>query len=281
MNLGGYKGPVIPVDTAPSGLLLGVRTTHYSIQTVENNMSLRRLLKALSLPAIGLTCLAFEAQAETPTPPLRVVEKSAIRSTVTSAELGLQSALNVRGGLLGVNRKVVSQELIDDSICVVSLRYTKGGFGLGGGGGGGLMSCRTPTGWSAPSFVRTGGFELGATIGFQTQFITIFITDQMVANRYMHQLNVDMKAYVNAVVANANAALVAAQQYGAAIIISGTSGLYAGVGLSFSTIGHATARNDKLYQNFGGLEVHEILSMDADQAPQITAPFNNVLRQRL
>lgn len=242
-------------------------------------MSLSRLLKSLSFPIIGFICLGFDAQAETPTPPLRMVEKSSIRATVSSAALGLQSALNARGGLTGINRKVVSQELIDDTLCIVSLRYTKGGFGLGGGGGGGVMACRTPTGWSAPSFVRTGGFELGATIGFQTQFITIFITDQMVANRYMYQLNVDMKAYVNAVAANANAAIIAAQQYGAAIVISGTSGLYAGVGLSFSSIGHATGRNDKLYQNFGSLEVQELLSMDADQAPDITKPFNDVLRQ--
>jgi len=206
-------------------------------------------------------------------PPLRGPEARRIFATVTRAATALDSAIDATDRY---NNKVVSQQLLQNTKCVVAVNYIKGGFLLGGSGGLGQMACRNGSGWSMPSFMRSASFELGATIGVKGYSVTLFITNPSVAQRYMGQLNIDLKAYAEAVAANAEAALRVAEKYGLVMVITNDAGLYAGVGISFTTVDHMPVRNAKVY---GYKSVQEVLSTPAELAPELTKPFNDVLRR--
>lgn len=57
----------------------------------------------------------------------------------------------------------------------VITNMTTAGLGLGGEFGNGVVSCRTPQGWSAPSFIKIGGGSAGAQIGFQQADLVMLI----------------------------------------------------------------------------------------------------------
>lgn len=57
----------------------------------------------------------------------------------------------------------------------------KAGFILSGRGGGGIVIAKTETGWSAPSYIGTGGGGFGFQIGAQiTDFVLVLNTDPAV-----------------------------------------------------------------------------------------------------
>jgi lipid-binding SYLF domain-containing protein len=254
---------------------------------------------------------------ETRNPPMRPIQINEISDQASKAARALSS---VRFADDALNRRVVSDELLERTKCIIALSVTKGAFGLGGGGGEGLMSCRHPEGgWSAPSFVRTGQFDLSIGIGFQVLSIGIFITSDELAQQHMGQLNLSTKAYAEAVAANAAAAIRAADRFGAAVVQNTEVGLMAGVGLSFQSISHMQAqRNQVVYASLlnGGAvptdpagrscssyllprkreaceqewairtgggnanaDARKIFALTADQAPEITKVFNDQLRQ--
>jgi lipid-binding SYLF domain-containing protein len=254
--------------------------------------------------------------AEAPNPPLRPIQANDISDQVAKASRALSSVMFANDAL---NRRLVTDELLSRTKCIIALSVTKGAFGLGGGGGEGLMACRHPNGgWSAPSFVRTGQFDLSIGIGFQVMSIGIFITSDALAEAHMGQLNVSTKAYLEAVAADAAAAIRLADRFGAAVIQNTEVGLMASIGLSFQSISHMQAqRNQVIYGSLlnggavpvdvngrpcsdylrprlreacerewvartgGGLafaDARRIFSLAAEQAPMITQPFNDRLR---
>jgi lipid-binding SYLF domain-containing protein len=70
--------------------------------------------------------------------------------------------------------------VIQNAKCIASLRVVKAGFVWGGEGSTGLVSCRTPEGWSAPSIFNVGGVTWGLQIGVEfVDSIMVFMTDYM------------------------------------------------------------------------------------------------------
>jgi lipid-binding SYLF domain-containing protein len=194
-------------------------------------------------------------------PALGVGQMSRIADATSEAAEAVHSAL--RAADLGGNR-IVSPDLLAQTKCIIGLRITKGAILLGGGGGGGMMACRHPEGgWSAPSYVRTGGFDLSAAIGFQSMDMTIFITDAAVAQSYKGQGNLDAKPFISAVAASADLALAKVQQYGLVAVQTDVTGLYAGVGINFSSLSHMQAdRNQFVYSQVLGGQVGTPADLD-------------------
>ncbi len=178
--------------------------------------------------------------------PLTGLQDMAIRNVTNDSAAALSASMSIhdRNG-----DKVVSKELLDKTKCIVTMKVTRGAFLLGGSGGEGLMVCRLPNGgWSAPSYVRTGSFELSAAIGFDSTNITMFVTDDGLAQSFKSQLNFGAKAYAKAVAASAGLALEASNKYGMAVVQTNSQGLFAGVGISFSSFSHMQAgRNQNVY----------------------------------
>jgi len=254
---------------------------------------------------------------ETENPALRRGQYNVISKSVSNASQAISSALMVHDPRSG--QQVVTGELLKRTKCIIAISVHRGAFLLGGNGGDGLMSCRMfSKEWSAPSFVRTGGFELSAGIGYTSFNLAMFITDEGLANRYKQQANFDVRSYLSAVAANASAAILNADRYGMAVIQTNDAGLYAGVGITFSSLSHMMAvRNPLVYQNVFGqseptdrggrtcasyvirrrreaciaewsartggsvasITARAILETPANLAPQITKVFNDNLRR--
>lgn len=173
-----------------------------------------------------------------------------ISSAVTEASAALSAALSASDRF---GTPVVSAQLLENTQCVIGMRVTRGALGVGGQGGEGLMSCRLPArGFSAPSFIRTGGFDFSVAIGIDVMDIAIFITDPSEAERYKSQFNFSTRAYVRAVAASASAAIDAANRYGMAVVQTNRAGLFAGVGITLSSLSHMPARNEIVYGNILG-----------------------------
>jgi SH3 domain-containing YSC84-like protein 1 len=183
--------------------------------------------------------------------PLTAGQAARIQKATASATSAVLSALYASDRF---GSRIVSPELIRDTQCVVAMQITRGAFLLGGEGGEGAMTCRLARGWSAPSYVRTGGFELSAAIGFDVMNVTLFITNPALAEQFKGQLNFDTRAYASAVAASASAALTAAGRFGMAVVQTSQTGLFAGVGISFTSMSHMQAQRNQLLYNeiFGG-----------------------------
>ena len=242
-------------------------------------------------------------------------QKWRIETTVNQSAAALNAALRLKGKDGG---QVVTPELISKSTCIVAMQVDRGALLLGGSGGEGLMSCRTGSGWSAPSFLQTGGFDLGAGIGWERLQTVVFVADPNLANTWKQNGSFTVGTYAKAIAADAAVALKSADQYGLAVVQASNGGLYAGVGVSFSSLNHAQeTRNQAVYgESLGGgnpedaygrqcstyvlpgrrnnciyewerrtgkkvklVNPGEILQMAADSAPMITKPFNDQLRQ--
>jgi lipid-binding SYLF domain-containing protein len=73
--------------------------------------------------------------------------------------------------------KGIPQSILDGAECVaVFPTVIKAAFGIGGQGGRGVVSCRTPSGWSAPAYFNLGGGSFGFQIGVQaTDLVMLFM----------------------------------------------------------------------------------------------------------
>jgi lipid-binding SYLF domain-containing protein len=185
------------------------------------------------------------ALSETPNPSLGPLQRNRIIEDVGNAAAALSGALRTHDFH---GQRILTDYILTNTQCVIAMRITKGAFLLGGEGGVGLMSCRLGWGWSAPSFVRAGGFDLSAAIGFQSVDMTVFITDPGTAARYKGQGNFEARPFLSAVAASADIALKQTQRYGLVTVQSDPRGLYAGVGISFTSLSHMqAARNQIVY----------------------------------
>src|SRR5437879_5936807 len=68
------------------------------------------------------------------------------------------------------------QSLLDRATCVAAVpKVVQAGLGFGGKVGFGLVSCRTPAGWSLPSFVGLKGGTIGLQIGGQAADVVVVV----------------------------------------------------------------------------------------------------------
>jgi lipid-binding SYLF domain-containing protein len=253
---------------------------------------------------------------ETPDPQIEANQAARIKLTVSDASSALNGALKVLGPN---NLPVVSSEVLAQSKCIIAMQVDRGAILIGGSGGEGLMSCRLPAGgWSAPSFLRTGGIDLGASIGFERMQSAIFVSDEKLAKAWQSSGSFEIGTYAKAIAGDVTAALQSLNQFGVAVVQVANGGLYAGVGVSFSSLNHAQeTRNQAVYgevlgggvptDNAGrlcstyllpgrrngcivewerktGKQIRPVLSnmifsMPVDAAPMSTKPFNDILRQ--
>ncbi len=253
---------------------------------------------------------------ETPDPNIEANQAARIKQTVSEATNALNGVLKVLGPN---NLPVISPEALTQTRCVISMQVDRGAILIGGSGGEGLMSCRLQAGgWSAPSFLKTGGFDLGASIGFERMQSVIFVSDERLAKAWQSDGSFEVGTYMKAIAGDASAAIQSMSQNGMAVVQVANGGLYAGVGVRFSSLAHAQeTRNQPVYgevlgsgvpadaggrlcstyllpgrrngciadwERRSGKKLRPVLSsmifeLSADTAPMLTKPFNDILRQ--
>lgn len=87
-------------------------------------------------------------------------------SRLKDATRHAQEASEVFTQIMNVRERAIPKELLDKAEAIaVFPDVVKAAFIIGGKGGQGLISKRTPKGWSAPAFFNIGGGSFGAQIG--------------------------------------------------------------------------------------------------------------------
>ncbi|HTD22623.1 MAG TPA: lipid-binding SYLF domain-containing protein [Terriglobales bacterium] len=91
----------------------------------------------------------------------------------------LQTAGQVLDEIMSAPDSGVPQQVMDSAECVAVVpSMFKGGFVFGGALGKGVVTCRTPNGWSAPAFFRIEGGSFGFQIGGQAVDLVMLVMNQ-------------------------------------------------------------------------------------------------------
>src|SRR6266550_2106078 len=102
------------------------------------------------------------------------------KSRLQDATRHATEASEVFNQIMNVREKAIPQELLDKAEAIaVFPDVIKAAFIFGGKGGKGLISKRTPKGWSAPAFFNIGGGSFGAQIGAtKTDYVLLIMNPE-------------------------------------------------------------------------------------------------------
>lgn len=91
----------------------------------------------------------------------------------------LDNANKVLTEIMNTPDKGVPEEVLDGAKCIAVVPHMiKGGFVFGAKHGRGVATCRTATGWSAPSFFTVTGGSWGAQIGVEGVDLVMMIMNE-------------------------------------------------------------------------------------------------------
>ena len=105
---------------------------------------------------------------------------AAKKSRLQDATRHAQEASEVFTQIMNVRDQAIPKELLDKAEAIaVFPDVIKAAFIFGGKGGQGLISKRTPKGWSAPAFFNISGGSFGAQIGAsKTDYVLLIMNQQ-------------------------------------------------------------------------------------------------------
>jgi SH3 domain-containing YSC84-like protein 1 len=92
----------------------------------------------------------------------------------------MDDAGKVLSELMNAPDKGIPSKVLSDAKCVMVIpSMVKGGFVFGGRYGRGVVTCRTPKGWSEPAFMSLAGGSFGAQIGgAKVDLVLLFMNDR-------------------------------------------------------------------------------------------------------
>jgi SH3 domain-containing YSC84-like protein 1 len=96
----------------------------------------------------------------------------------------LENATKVLNEIMNAPDKGIPEEVVDGAKCIAVVPHLiKGGFIFGAKHGRGVATCRTPKGWSAPSFFVVTGGSWGAQIGAEgVDLVMMIMNDKGMQN---------------------------------------------------------------------------------------------------
>jgi len=216
--------------------------------------------------AIALACLIGYPSAQAP--------------QETAEARRLRDAAMVFSEIMGAQDKAVPEAILGKAEGIAIFPSTvKAGFIFGGMHGRGVLSARTPNGWSAPAFFTLTGGSFGLQIGGQAADLVLVINDRrglenLVRNQF--KLGADVGVAAGPVGRDAQAA-TDIQLRAQILSYSRSRGLFAGVTVNGSTIRQDLDANERFYGK--RLETAQIVFNAATQAPPPAAPWLDTLRR--
>jgi SH3 domain-containing YSC84-like protein 1 len=138
--------------------------------------------------------------------------------------------------------------VLRDAKGLAILTMTKAGFIVSGRGGTGVVVARTPTGWSGPSAIGTGGLGVGFQAGVQVSEYVIILNTQEAVNAFSKGNNVTLGGNLSAAIGPVGRSAEASVLPQAAIYTySRSQGIFAGVSLEGTIIMSRYAANEEYY----------------------------------
>lgn len=125
----------------------------------------------------------------------------------------------------------------------------KAAFVIGGSGGKGLITKRTPDGWSAPAVFKIGGGSFGLQIGASSSdIVLVFMTDESLASLLGNRFEIGGEASAAAgPVGRTAKASTDAQMRAKILSYSRSRGVFAGISLTGAVLSPDDDANEALY----------------------------------
>jgi SH3 domain-containing YSC84-like protein 1 len=162
----------------------------------------------------------------------------------------IRSATDVFREVMATPDKAIPQDLLSDARCIAIIPgEKKAAFIVGGKYGKGLVTCRTPRGWSAPAFLAIGGGSYGFQIGGSSTDIVMVFTnirglDSLLSDKFKIGANAEAAA---GPVGRYAAASTDIKLHSEILTYSRSRGLFGGVSLDGSVVQPDSSGNEALY----------------------------------
>ena len=193
----------------------------------------------------------------------------------------LREAATVFAEVMNAEDNAIPEAILGKAEAIAIFPNTvKAGFVFGGMRGRGVISARTPNGWSAPAFLTLTGGSFGLQIGGQAADIILVINDRRgVETLLRNQFKLGADAAVAAGPVGRDAQAATDLQLRAQILsYSRARGLFAGVTINGSTVRQDRDANERFYGK--RLEMTQIvLGGTADPLPPGVTAWHDTLRR--
>jgi lipid-binding SYLF domain-containing protein len=169
---------------------------------------------------------------------------------IADHEKRFREAALVFGEIMSAPDKGIPRDLLDRSACIAVVPGLKrAGFIVGAKYGKGVLSCRTPGGWSALSTIRIEGGSIGLQIGAgETDLILLVMNERGKTKLLADKFTVGTDASVMAgPVGRSAQAATDAQLHAEILAYSRARGLFGGVSLEGTTLRPDTDDNHDIY----------------------------------
>jgi lipid-binding SYLF domain-containing protein len=190
----------------------------------------------------------------------------------------IRDATTIFGEIMVAEDKAIPNAILSKAEGIAIFPDTvKAGFIVGGMRGRGILSVRSATGWSSPSFITLTGGSIGLQIGGQAADIILVLNDRRgIENLVRNQFKIGADASVAAGPVGRDAQAATDIQLRAQILsYSRARGLFAGVTINGSTIRQDLDANQRFYGK--RLQSKEIVFDGAAGAPDPVAPWLDAL----
>jgi lipid-binding SYLF domain-containing protein len=186
----------------------------------------------------------------------------------------------VFGEIMSAEDRAIPQAILGKAEGIAIFPSTvKAGFVVGGMRGRGVLSARTPDGWSSPAFLTLTGGSFGLQIGGQATDIVLIINDRRgIENLVRNQFKLGADAGVAAGPVGRDAQAATDLQLRAQILsYSRARGLFAGVTINGSTVRADRDANQRFYGK--RLETPQIVFDGAAGSPEPVPSWLDALRR--
>jgi SH3 domain-containing YSC84-like protein 1 len=176
------------------------------------------------------------------------------------------------------------QSLLNKATCVAAVpEVVQVGLAIGGKVGFGLASCRTPTGWSLPTFVALKGGTFGLQIGGQSADVVLVFLNKN-APRLIASTSFDLGGQASVAAGPVGRNLSAETDYKLNAEIysySKTKGLFAGIDLAGTKWEIDSKANRAVYGETRAGDVAGLLRVAGTGGPALVQPFLESLRSNV
>ena len=176
------------------------------------------------------------------------------------------------------------QSLLNKATCVAAVpEVVQVGLGIGGKVGFGLASCRTPAGWSLPTFMGLKGGTFGLQIGGQSADVVLVFLNRN-APRLIASSSFDLGGQASVAAGPVGRNLSAETDYKLSAEIysySKTKGLFAGINLAGTKWEIDAKANKAVYGERQGGDVRRLLGRSGTGGPELVQPFVRSLQENI
>jgi lipid-binding SYLF domain-containing protein len=253
-------------------LLAALEFVNLDINKEKENMKnlIRQRSTQFSIAVIALVLTVSFVSAQT--------DSKQNRKDISEAKKTSSQAVEVFNKIMSDRDNAIPQDLLERAEAVAIFPgVINAAFIVGGRGGLGLISRRTPTGWSAPAFFKIGGGSFGAQIGGQKiDYIMLIMNDGGLKGLLEDKFEIGGESSIAAGPIGRSSSATTNPTLDAGILsYSRTKGLFAGVALKGAVITPDNDRNQAVYKQ----NAVQLLGGNSDKV--IAPEYVNIVPQTL